>query len=94
MVSPCESARDASAMHAGMRLADSAAVDHQHEGQLLTDLWETHDGTRACAVEHGAGCLELHVIRRGRIISRRRCATFDELIAAAMTAHRALLTAN
>lgn len=69
-------------------------MDDYIDGRLLTQLWETQDGSTACAVEPTAGGLELQVIRRGRVVSRRRCASFDELIVAAMSAHRALLAAN
>jgi hypothetical protein len=62
-----------------------------NEGQLLTCLWERRDGTKACAVELEGGGWELRVERRGRIVAQHRCASYADLIAAAMAAHDLLV---
>jgi hypothetical protein len=69
----------------------SRVDDGNIDGRMITCVWECRDGTKACAVEHEDGGWELRVVRRGRIVAQHRCASFADLIAAAMAAHDALL---
>ena len=51
-------------------------------------LWELPDGTKAGVVEHAAPPhWELRIVKGGRVIECERCASFADLIAAAMAAH-------
>jgi hypothetical protein len=57
--------------------------------QVLTNLWELHDGTTACVVmprlEPG---WELWLMRDGRLLDRQSCRSTPELIAKSTELHR------
>jgi hypothetical protein len=55
---------------------------------VLTDLWELPDGTKACVIEHPATPRwELCLVRHGEVQQRHQCSTIAELIAKAMALH-------
>lgn len=55
---------------------------------VMAWLWELPDGTKAGVVEHAAPPhWELRIVKGGRVIECERCASFSDLIAAAMAAH-------
>ena len=55
---------------------------------VMAWLWELPDGTRAGVVEHAAPPhWELRIVKGGRVVDCERCASFSDLIAAAMAAH-------
>jgi hypothetical protein len=77
-----------------MRIAISPAVQDANNDGPLTCLWEIPDGTKAVAIERATGAWELRVLRRGRILSTRRCDSLTDLVAAAVAAHRAISAAH
>jgi hypothetical protein len=55
---------------------------------VITNLWELSDGTRACLVEHAsAPRWEVCVVRRDRVLQRHRCETIHQLMATSMDLH-------
>jgi hypothetical protein len=55
---------------------------------VMAWLWELPDGTKAGVVEHAAPPQwELRIVKGDRVIGCERCASFSDLIAAAMAAH-------
>ena len=71
-----------------MRLKVVTMTDLTSAEPVMTWLWEMPDGTRAGVVEHTASPQwELRIVKSGRLLDRERCASFADLIAAAMAAH-------
>ena len=62
-----------------MPLERMTATDPQ---SFLTCLWELHDGTRACVVEHRVEPRwELCIVRQGRVVRGRRYESIADLMA-------------
>jgi hypothetical protein len=56
-----------------------APIDPQ---SFLTCLWELHDGSRACVVEHRVEPRwELCIVRQGRVVQGCRCESIADLMA-------------